>query len=594
MRGRARVSRWFGSVSLLVVGLAVVTASTAAANGVLFMTGNSNNVDSLPIAADGSVSSVGVTPLPGGANTPRTIAITPDAKSLYLTTAAAKKVVGYSISGTTLTGLSGSPYSVDTNEGAIATSPNGSFVYVATQGASLAVFSRAADGSLTKVGGVDSPLGYAGMSIAVAPDGAHAYITDGTANKVHSYSVSTAGAFSEVGTARSAGANPRGIAITPDGRTLVVSSTTGPINSFPVLADGTLGAAATSTTVAPKVPETLGISEDGQFAYMSDFSAAHTVLGFSIAADSTLTAIPGQPFAASNAVYGLDVAPNGFVYTATDNNPSVIDALAIGSNGALTAITGSPFTAQAFLPEFQSVVALPNQGPTAGISATPAAAGSPTSLDASASADPDGSGIAVYAWDFGDGQTATTTTPTTTHTYAAAGTFSASVTVTDGEGCSNALIFTGQTADCNGTAAAKAQTDVVVPNGGNGVGPKLKLTGPKTEKLDAEVEASARCDVACTVTGTGKLVVTTRGGRAAAGKSELKRRVFNLKPATISLNGKKKGTLSLKLPRKARRAALRALRHRGHVRANLTITATDANANATTQSRRVTLVRKKR
>jgi hypothetical protein len=83
---------------------------------------------------------------------------------------------------------------------------------------------------------------------------------------------------------------------------------------------------------------------------------------------------------------------------------------------------------------------------------------------ATASSDADGR-VARYDWDFGDGQRAMDAGPMPTQTYATPGAYQATVTVADDEGCSNAWIFTGQTALCNGSQRATAsQRVVVLPN----------------------------------------------------------------------------------------------------------------------------------
>jgi len=87
--------------------------------------------------------------------------------------------------------------------------------------------------------------------------------------------------------------------------------------------------------------------------------------------------------------------------------------------------------------------------------------GSKASFNGSKSSDSDGY-VASYAWNFGDGAKKTTTTPKVSHTYAHSGHHHVTLTVTDNEGCSNSLVFTGQTPYCNGTKAATVSHQVVV------------------------------------------------------------------------------------------------------------------------------------
>jgi hypothetical protein len=70
--------------------------------------------------------------------------------------------------------------------------------------------------------------------------------------------------------------------------------------------------------------------------------------------------------------------------------------------------------------------------------------------------------VASYAWDFGDGHTQTGTDAVVTHTYASPGAYTATLGEVDQAGCSTALVFTGQTASCNGSAKAHAMQTITV------------------------------------------------------------------------------------------------------------------------------------
>jgi DNA-binding beta-propeller fold protein YncE len=105
------------------------------------------------------------------------------------------------------------------------------------------------------------------------------------------------------------------------------------------------------------------------------------------------------------------------------------------------------------------IAIIPDQPPLASFIDPRARPGIPVAFNASASSDPDGT-IARFDWVFGDGQTAPGGGPTPSHTYKRPGTYKATLTLTDNEGCSTALVFTGQTAYCNGQASA-AQTQTI-------------------------------------------------------------------------------------------------------------------------------------
>jgi PKD repeat protein len=114
-------------------------------------------------------------------------------------------------------------------------------------------------------------------------------------------------------------------------------------------------------------------------------------------------------------------------------------------------------------PEFQSLAITPNQGTVARfwVHHRHAKADTPVAFNALASYDPDGS-IASYDWNFGDGQTLSNGGPTPTHTYERPGLYAVTLTVTDNEGCSDKLVFTGQTVSCNGGAGAIDSREVLI------------------------------------------------------------------------------------------------------------------------------------
>ena len=94
--------------------------------------------------------------------------------------------------------------------------------------------------------------------------------------------------------------------------------------------------------------------------------------------------------------------------------------------------------------------------------------GRESQFDASASSDPDRR-VVRYDWDFGDGTTSRDVGAEVRHAYARAGRFRVTVTVRDDEGCGARLVFTGQTALCNGSDTARARVRVTVPRPGVGV-----------------------------------------------------------------------------------------------------------------------------
>ncbi len=583
------------SAAIVATGIvALALAPFANAKGTAFIAGGLE-VDAETIGADG-----GLTPIPPAAPTgaigaARGVAVTPDAKHVYVAGAGgAVAALNVSASGS-LSAVAGSPFATggaNFTRG-IAITPDGKYLYASDENGgagAISIFSVNADGTLTQVGAnvsvSNSPEG-----LAVSPNGQFLFVAASPTDKVSTYAISATGTISAVGTPAATGTAPNGIAVTPSGAFLYVSNSgTNSVSAFAVAADGTLTSLGTPTPTGGNGPETLAVTPDGRFVYTADFGT-DKVSALAIATDGTLSAVPGQPFTSVIAPYGVDAAPNGAVYSASFDavNPSKVNGYTVQADGSLVNIPNSPFTSQVKSAEFQSVAATPNQGPSAALTATPAASGQPTTFDAAGSADTDGGTVARYDWVFGDGQTLPNGGPSPSHVYAQPGPYVAAVTVTDNEGCSTTVIFTGQTADCNGSAAARAETSVQVPPGAV----VLKLSGKRTQPLDAAIEVGARCSVACTATASGRLIVTTPRGKRATSAAVASRRTFKIKKVSKDLQAGKRATLRLRLSKRARKAATKALARHGSVIAKIKVTATSASGVSTTARRKVKLVKRR-
>jgi len=275
----------------------------------------------------------------------------------------------------------------------------------------------------------------------------------------------------------------------------------------------------------------------------------------------------------SSFAYGADAAPNGKLYVTnfvSAVNPGTVSVFDVAAGGSLTPISGSPFPAGVNGPEFQSIAITPNQGPRAMFTATPQGAGNAALFSANSSSDPDGGSVVRYDWDFGDGSTLPNGGPTPTHVYANAGNYDVTLTVTDDEGCSTTVIFTGQTADCNGSSAARmTQT---VPISASDTAPNLKLSAKKKQKLKKTVTVKAKTADDTDAVAKGKLRIQgPKEGKVALATS------FSLKKDKAELDAGEKEKLKPRLSNKAYKKAKKALKKGGKVTAKVKVKVTDAN-----------------
>lgn len=371
------------------------------------------------------------TPLPFAGDAPWGVAITPDGSTAYVAASGADSVVPVD----TATGTPGTPIAVGSDPRTIGIAPDGATAYVADLGSGTVTPIDTA----TNTAGTPIAVGSGPHGIAIAPDGARVYVADIFSDDVSVIDTATRTVIATI----PAGSDPYTIAITPDGATAYVTN----LGSGDVIPIDT--ATSTAGTPIPVGAWTYGvaIAPDGATAYVSQRDTGKVV------PIDTATNTAGTPIAIGTGPEGLAITPDGTTAWVTDTGNGVdtitpLD-LATGTAGTPTHVGQAPMT----------VAITPDRSPRAAFAAS--ADGLSARLDASASSDADGS-VASYAWDFGDGHTATTSQPTTVHAYAQPGDYTVTLTVLDDEGCSRALVFTGQTAACTGSPDARVAHAVTV------------------------------------------------------------------------------------------------------------------------------------
>jgi YVTN family beta-propeller protein len=429
------------------------------------------------------------------------------AQTAYVTATITGKVVPID----TATNTAGAPITVGADPVGVAITPDGKTAYVAN----FATNTVSPIDTATNTAGPPVPVGPEPEGIAIMPDGKTAYVTNRASNTVTPIDTAT----NTPGTPISLGVeDPFAIAITPDGRTLYV----GGEGSEQLAVIDTATNAVVQTIPLGADSASIAITPDGKTAYVVGLAGNVTPI-------DTATNAASTPFAAGFTPFGIAISPDGATayvvnefanavtpfLTATDSllPPISVSGLPVddaltpdgktlyvtntddgsgGSTDAVTAFstaTGAPVAPPIAVGGLAFEIAItPAQAPTAAFSVQAGAPGASTTFNASASVDPHGS-IAAYRWDFGDGSSETSSSPIAVHDYAAPGTYSTRLTLTDGEGCSTALVFTGQTASCNGSAQASVVEPVTVIAPPSGAPPMLSPTAP----LISSLRARSRC-----------------------------------------------------------------------------------------------------
>jgi len=255
------------------------------------------------------------------------LAVTPDGQFLMAGNAPSGRITSFSIGADgSLTAVPGSPFFAGGRPIGMKVSPNGRFLAAGLLG-SVAMFGIAPDGSLTLVQG--SPFGDGGFGVAAGVDmnckSNLLFAGEANANRltiVGVFSIASDGALTPtIGSPfiAAAGANSNVPLLSPDERLLFVSN-----------------------QEAVTLP-----------------SSTATVTVFNVAADGTLTLVPGSPFPAGGFPSGMTTNPAGtLLFTANDQ---AIGVLSIANDGTLAAVPGSPFSAAQPSSSLQSLAAFPSK-----------------------------------------------------------------------------------------------------------------------------------------------------------------------------------------------------------------------------------------
>jgi YVTN family beta-propeller protein len=422
-------------VALALAGVFATSADASSARTVYASLGTADSVAYFPSPADTPVLSI--SPTVG----PRFLAITPNGAFAYLSQSASSVTV----LNTATNGVSGSPIT-SVGDGPVAISPDGSKAYVVNGGStSISVINTATNTLGTPI----SDGGNFPRALAVSPDGSRIYAL--STNTVARVTVIDAATGSVIGTPINVGTTPtpasQWIAVTPDGSEAYVANIEGDVTVI------NLAGATVSTNVPLGSGVTsLAVSPDGSEVYATKLD--NTVSVISTATD----AVVGSPIAVGTTPVSVAFSPSGLrAYVLTVNSiPEVVSVIDTTTRTPL-----APVQVAASNPGGASIAIVPDQGPVADFSSSPAPAGSPTSVNGGSSSDSDGT-VARYDWDFGDGHQLADGGATPTHTYASAGDYDVTLTVTDNEGCSAGFSYTGQTASCNGGPAAVKTSQVSI------------------------------------------------------------------------------------------------------------------------------------
>jgi YVTN family beta-propeller protein len=483
----------------------------------------------------------------------------------------------------------------------VAIVPDGTRAYVVNKGdGTVSVIDTATNAVVATI-----PVGSEPRGVAIAPNGARAYVAnsgDGTVSVIDTAAVAVIGAPIEVG------AEPDGVAVSPDGSRVFVAQRSANISVI-----DTATSAVVDSVPDILAPARLAIGPRGGRGFVTN-SGSSSVTAFNPINGNVV----GAPVTVGSEPAGMAIDPSGslaYVASPADGTISVVDTSlssplspALGGFPGATGVAIEPGGLRGFVTDGggisvtlldtarniaagaipvgaapAGVAVVPNQGPTASffVSPTRRRAKRKLTFHGSGSTDPDGQ-VATYAWDFGDGGHVEGSAATRVHRYRRPGDYTVTLVVDDDEGCSTAQIFTGQTAYCNGSAAAAVTKTITVADTR---GPVLRLAGGRRQRLRGRINVFARCPrEPCTVRARGVVVTKIEGRNGKRRRRHRMGRAIAAAPAGTWVR------MRLRVPRRTRRAVLRALRRGGKAKARLAVVARDEVGDRTLHRRNVKLV----
>jgi YVTN family beta-propeller protein len=422
---KLRVGGRRAALALIGAVCAGATLAPAALARDLYATTDSGNLIRFDLATNQPTG----TPVPIDLTAfPFTLAVTPDGRTVAVANDGLNDVSLIDVA----TGQAAAPIPIGGSPFGVGITPDGSRAYVANNGdGSVSVIdlgTKQAVGPPIEVGGEPS-------AIAVAPDGRHVYVANSLSETV---SVIDTATEQTVGPEIKVGDAPNGLAITPDGRSVFVINVFGYANVI----DTETNQASAPIPLGSE-PGFVAIGPDGTRAYVSNYAD-----GTVSVIDTATRQVVGTPIPVGEHVGALTVTPDGRrLLVVRYGTPDQI----VSIDTATDQLSGSPMSTGEGL---YGIAVAPDQPPTASFMPPRVVRPEvPATFDASASSDPDGA-IATSAWAFGDGATASSSGPEQSHAYEKPGIYEVTLTLTDDESCSTAMVFTGQTAFCNGSAVA--------------------------------------------------------------------------------------------------------------------------------------------
>ena len=260
-------------------------------------------------------------------------------------------VGAYSIGGSQVTTLTGSPYALGVAPVALALNPAGNLLYAGSLLGGVFVYVVGSDGTLA-LGNNNAPVASVSVSsIAVDPTGKWLLVLSntgsGSAPAVYEYQIdATNGTLANVGSPMPLDNGAGGqIVISPDGTKVYASLGTGGVDALTLNpTSGQLAKVSFVQTPSGNSYADTGLAIDPKGAYLFvGETGVNGVRVFAINADATLQEVTGSPYATGLGARAVLVDRTGAYVYVTNSTTGTISAFSLAADGTLTELSGSPF-----------------------------------------------------------------------------------------------------------------------------------------------------------------------------------------------------------------------------------------------------------
>jgi 6-phosphogluconolactonase len=293
------------------------TLGGAGTTAIVYVTNSgSNDVSGYTINSTGALAPVPGSPFNTNISKPSAVVVSSNGFFAYVANSDTNKVLAFRVStdGGLLLGPSSdanpNPVSVGTTPGVLAISPDAKFLYVANSGSDdLNVFSIGAAGVLTPVTPTGSStksvpveVGADPASIATTKNRKFLYVANRGTDNVTAFAIdSTTGLLTRIPSSggktnpiSTGGKSPKGMSISTNSSFLyVANSDSGNVTVFKIEADGLLTLVSpTPIPVGSKNPNALILSDNGRFLYSANGEG--NVTAFTIGDGGLLTLVPSS------------------------------------------------------------------------------------------------------------------------------------------------------------------------------------------------------------------------------------------------------------------------------------------------------------